>query len=103
MICSLKTEQNNQYVKKNRKLCFSFKPRRFTFWITKLRLYIVVYNYFKLFWRVRSWLRTNAGGVPNTCKSSARSGQSPFGVCVRGTSGGWVSRSEERRVGRDRT
>src|SRR5699024_10002727 len=49
MICSLKTEQNNQYVKKNRNLCFSFKPRRFTFWITKLRHYIVVYNYSNFF------------------------------------------------------
>ena len=26
----------------------------------------LVYNYL----RVRSWLRMNAGGVPNTCKSS---------------------------------
>src|SRR5699024_3923960 len=47
--CSLKTEQNNQYVKKNRNLCFSFKPRRFTFWITKLRLYIVAKQLFQTF------------------------------------------------------
>src|SRR5699024_3649545 len=49
MICSLKTEQKNQYVKKNRNLCFSFKPRRFTFWITKLRLYIVAKQLFQTF------------------------------------------------------
>src|SRR5699024_12281255 len=91
MICSLKTEQNNQYVKKNRNICISFKPRMFTFLITKLRLYIVVYNYFKLLWRILSWIRKNAGGVSNSCQSSAGSGQSSFGVCVRGTSGGWVS------------
>ena len=24
----------------------------------------------KFFWRVWSWLRVNAGGVPNTCKSN---------------------------------
>ena len=24
----------------------------------------------KLYWRVWSWLRTNAGGMPNTCKSN---------------------------------
>ena len=30
----------------------------------------------KLYWRVWSWLRTNAGGVPNTCKSSE---EIPFG------------------------
>ena len=30
-------------------------------------------------WRVWSWLRTNAGGVPNTCKSSAGSIQKPSG------------------------
>ena len=28
----------------------------------------LVYNYL----RVRSWLRMNAGGVPNTCKSSEK-------------------------------
>lgn len=33
----------------------------------------------------------NAGGVPNTCKSSAGSRQRPFGDNVCGTSGGRVS------------
>ena len=27
-----------------------------------------------------SWLRTNAGGVPNTCKSNEAFGVDPFGV-----------------------
>ena len=27
----------------------------------------------KLYWRVWSWLRTNAGGMPNTCKSNGES------------------------------
>ena len=25
---------------------------------------------YKFFWRVWSWLRINAGGMPNTCKSN---------------------------------
>ncbi len=29
--------------------------------------FMLVINYF--LWRVRSWLRMNAGGMPNTCKS----------------------------------
>ena len=31
----------------------------------------VIYDLSILFMRVLSWLRTNAGGVPNTCKSNA--------------------------------
>ena len=30
--------------------------------------------------RVRSWLRMNAGGVPNTCKSNEALFYDPFGV-----------------------
>ena len=41
--------------------------------------------------RVRSWLRTNAGGVPNTCKSSELNQQIHFGDDVGNASGGWVS------------
>ena len=41
----------------------------------------------KLYWRVWSWLRTNAGGVPNTCKSSGLDGV----LALLRVSGGRVS------------
>ena len=41
--------------------------------------------------RVWSWLRTNAGGVPNTCKSSENLLIDPFGVILIKESGGRVS------------
>ena len=41
--------------------------------------------------RVRSWLRMNAGGVPNTCKSNEATIYDPFGVTSCRLSGGRVS------------
>ena len=40
--------------------------------------------------RVRSWLRMNAGGAPNTCKSS---GDPPFGAAISGerVSNAWAT------------
>ena len=42
------------------------------------------------FLRVWSWLRTNAGGVPNTCKSN---GAKPFGTLLSGerVSNAWAT------------
>src|SRR5438445_12346757 len=39
---------------------------------------VVRFELFEFFnhWRVCSWLRTNAGGVPNTCKSYGTGGNS---------------------------
>ena len=43
--------------------------------------------------RVWSWLRMNAGGVPNTCKSSEKSLYWSFGWCERWKAAdGWVTR-----------
>ena len=45
----------------------------------------------KIYMRVRSWLRMNAGGVPNTCKSNEATFYNPFGVTNCRLSGGRVS------------
>ena len=42
--------------------------------------------------RVWSWLRTNAGGVPNTCKSNASFLPSACTQLERGVADGWVTR-----------
>ena len=41
--------------------------------------------------RVRSWLRMNAGGVPNTCKSNGVLEECDFGQMTFELSGGRVS------------
>ena len=41
--------------------------------------------------RVRSWLRMNAGGVPNTCKSNGTFLKDFFGMNLIKFSGGRVS------------
>ena len=41
--------------------------------------------------RVRSWLRMNAGGVPNTCKSNGVLKECDFGQMTFELSGGRVS------------
>ena len=42
------------------------------------------------YWRVWSWLRTNAGGVPNTCKSSEH-----LRACSQMLAAdGWVTRGQ---------
>ena len=41
--------------------------------------------------RVRSWLRMNAGGVPNTCKSNGTFTEQDFGQVKFKFSGGRVS------------
>ena len=41
--------------------------------------------------RVRSWLRMNAGGVPNTCKSNGVLKECGFGQMTFELSGGRVS------------
>ena len=42
--------------------------------------------------RVWSWLRTNAGGVPNTCKSYAFSFTGACSTERKGVANGWVTR-----------
>ena len=52
---------------------------------------IELINFRKNFSRVWSWLRTNAGGVPNTCKSSENFAAESFGRKQWKESGGRVS------------
>src|SRR5699024_12421048 len=64
-ICSLKTEQ------KNNLNVYLFEVGRHVFLTSSEE--ILKLSAFHILWRVCSWLRMNAGGVPNTCKSSAGS------------------------------
>ena len=50
-----------------------------------------LWPWMNIFQRVRSWLRMNAGGVPNTCKSNEAPFHDPFGVTRLWLSGGRVS------------
>ena len=85
---SLKTIQNQEEREAMIFTSHSKQRQSIRKWVLSLKLNFRFHTGFNT--RVWSWLRTNAGGVPNTCKSSGDRGAC-FSVLA---ADGWVTREQ---------